>query len=483
MDSFKLKTVYIFCALAGTLNMGCRKLIAIDPPLDTVTTVEVFGTDGLATSAMAGVYTVMANGIGNYPQSTNGFSTGLSTILAGLSSDELYLSGGPARAEMYSYNTNRILALNSGTSTTLWTSAYKAIYGSNSVIEGIAASTAPALRDNVRIELTAQARFVRAFCYFYLNNFFGDVPMVLTVDFNKTRNLRRMPRQEVYQQIIKDLKDAQAALPADYAAGQGERVIPNKWAATLLLARAYLYTGDYANAAAQATAVINHTALFDLETDLNRVFLTDSREAIWQLKQTNESNAIKNATTEGYAFNPPSSYFLTNQLLSSFDAGDQRKLAWVGNTISSGLTYSYPNKYKIGSFNSDAGQPSLEYYMVLRLAEAYLIRAEATANGAPGGIATAIADLNTIRHRAGLDDLSDDLSQQQVIDAVAKENQVEFFAEWGHRWFDLKRTGKAGALLSAIPLKQPWVGNYQLLYPIPIVEITIDPFLTQNPGY
>ncbi|MFA4870201.1 MAG: RagB/SusD family nutrient uptake outer membrane protein [Pedobacter sp.] len=463
--------------------MGCRKLIAIDPPLDTVTTVEVFSTDALATSAMAGVYTLMANGNGNFPQPTSGFSMGLTTILGGLSSDELFLSSGNSGNQMYLYNTNRISALNSGASTTLWTSAYKIIYGSNSVIEGIAASTAPALHNNVRTELTAQAKFVRAFCYFYLTNFFGDVPMVLTVDFNKTRNLRRMPQQEVYQQIIKDLIDAQAALPPDYSAGQGERVIPNKWAATLLLARAYLYIGDYINAAAQATAVISHTALFGLETDLNRVFLIDSREAVWQLKQTNESSAVKNATTEGYGFNLPSPYSLTNQLLSGFDAEDQRKLAWVGSSVISGSTRNYPHKYKIGSKNGEAYQPPLEYYMILRLAEAYLIRAEATANGALGGIATAISDLNIIRNRADLDDLNEDLSQQQVIAAVAKEKQIEFFSEWGHRWFDLKRTGKAGAVLSAIPLKQPWPGNYQLLYPIPVAEIIIDPFLTQNPDY
>jgi len=66
---------------------------------------------------------------------------------------------------------------------------------------------------------------------------------------------------------------------------------------------------------------------------------------------------------------------------------------------------------------------------------------------------------------------------------VAHERQTELFAEWGHRWLDLKRTGQAGAVLSVIPLKQPWLGNYQLLYPIPYTEIQDDPSLVQNPGY
>lgn len=176
-------------------------------------------------------------------------------------------------------------------------------------------------------------------------------------------------------------------------------------------------------------------------------------------------------------------YPLTNQLLSGFDAGDQRKLAWVGNKVYLGQSYYYPNKYKVGRGNSVVNQPAKEYYMVLRFAEAYLIRAEASANGAPGGTAAAITDLNIIRDRADLEDLSEDLSKPEVIDAVAKENQTEFFAEWGHRWFDLKRTGKASAVLSAIPLKQPWTGDYQLLFPIPLAEITRDHFLIQNPDY
>ncbi|MNL20231.1 SusD family protein [compost metagenome] len=220
------------------------------------------------------------------------------------------------------------------------------------------------------------------------------------------------------------------------------------------------------------------------------MFLTGSKEAIWQLKQTNEYTTLKNATIEGYAFNRTANnlaaYGLTPQLLSSFEAADQRKLAWVGSVTSATPTpvvTAYPYKYKTGSTNGVINQPSPEYYVVFRLAEAYLIRAEAAANGAAGGTAAALADLKIIRNRAGLPDLAGNLNQQQIIAAVAKERRIEFFAEWGHRWFDLKRTGHAGTELSTIPLKQPWAGDYQLLYPIPMGEIEKGPFLTQNPGY
>jgi hypothetical protein len=487
----KTKVICILGVFACTINISCKKLIAIDEPINTLTTTEIFSTDATATAAMAGVYSTMINGTngGSVNSATTIFSGGLSTSLGALSADEL----NSASADVY--NSNHLTVLNAQASSSLWISAYNIIYKANSVIEGIELSKSPALHDQVRVELTAEAKFIRAFSYFYLTNFFGDVPMALTVDFNKTRNALRMPQQQVYQQIIADLKAAQAVLPADYAAGNGQRIIPNKSAATLLLARVYLYTRDYAGAAAQASEVISNNSLYQLEPDLNNVFATASREAVWQLAQTTADPQLKNGTPEGFIFIPLvldhhslAPYVLTNQLLSAFESGDKRRGNWVDSTdysygASSPPFSYYPHKYVIGSANADASQAPPQYYTALRLAEAYLIHAEALANGAPGGVNAAIADLNTIRGRAGLPGLAPGLSEQQVKTAVAHEWQIEYFAEWAHRWFDLRRTGKAHDALSVIPAKQPWAGDYQLLYPIPQAEITFDPFLKQNPGY
>jgi hypothetical protein len=251
----------------------------------------------------------------------------------------------------------------------------------------------------------------------------------------------------------------------------------------------YLYTGNYANAAEQASTIINNTTLFSLENDPNNAFLTKSKEAIWQLKQGLTDIFYKNGTTEAYTVLPSplttgiAHYCLTASLLNVFETGDRRRTSWVNSTNFGGTMNYYPYKYKLGQANAVSGAASSEYYMMLRLAEVYLIRAEAIANGAPGGLTTAIADLNVIRSRAGISALSTSLTQAQVIDAVAKERQVELFGEWGHRWLDLKRTNKAHDVLSAIASKQPWAGDYQLLYPIPPVEIQVNPRLEQNPGY
>lgn len=484
------------CLLLGMLG-ACKKLVSVPDPINTISTGQVFSSEKQANSAMVAIYSKMINGTSNTTIGSvaiSSFAAGLSTILGGMSSDELYNYRGTSEQSYYGVNTNKLTIYNSDRPWSVWASAYDAIYGANSVIEGVAG--AKGLKDSVRLALTGEAKFARAFSYFYLVNFFGEVPLALTVDFNQTAHLSRAPKDQVYNQILSDLKDAAATLPSAYPTGSAaERIRPNKYAALALLARVYLYTGDYNNAAASATQVIDDAADYKLESDPDNVFLVNSKEAIWQLQQAQTDFTIKNATPEGYFMRPLifktgfAPFCLTPSLLAAFEKGDQRFKKWTDSTDNSlgtanrpGVTY-YPLKYKISNANGTPGAPAKEYYMVLRLAEMYLIRAEAAANGAVGGNGRAVTDLNIIRNRAGLDDLPSSLGKDELLAAVAKERRTELFAEWGHRWFDLKRTGKMNSVLAATPLKQPWAGDYQALYPIPVSEISVNHFLTQNPGY
>jgi hypothetical protein len=170
---------------------------------------------------------------------------------------------------------------------------------------------------------------------------------------------------------------------------------------------------------------------------------------------------------------------LSSSLLGSFEQGDKRFTSWVDSTNYSGIVYYSPYKYKIGSAQASPGGDYLEYYMVLRLAEQFLIRSEARVN--LNNLTEAISDLNKIRQRAGLNLLPNTLAKQEVLDAIEKERRIELFAEWGHRWLDLKRWGKADAVLG--PVKG---SNWQItdkLYPIPQSELIVNPNLMQNPGY
>jgi hypothetical protein len=164
-------------------------------------------------------------------------------------------------------------------------------------------------------------------------------------------------------------------------------------------------------------------------------------------------------------------------LLGAFEPNDLRRTNWVDSTDFQGTYYYYPFKYQV---MAGLGYPGTENYTLLRFAEQYLIRAEAEANLGQSG--AAINDLNTIRTRAGIDSLPSSLAGTQLLAAVQQEDRMEFFAEWGHRWFDLKRWDIAIPTLKSISYKAK-IDSPQLLYPIPIGEMQDDPNLTQNVGY
>jgi len=192
-------------------------------------------------------------------------------------------------------------------------------------------------------------------------------------------------------------------------------------------------------------------------------------------------------TAEGAMFVPvipngKPAIILCDSILKYMEPADKRR-SWVRTVTNSGKQYNSPFKYKLNS-----GSPREEYNMVLRLAEQYCIRAEASAmlNQLP----EASSDLNMIRTRAGLPDLTI-TTQTQALAAVEQERRMELFAEWGHRWFDLKRMPARSATTSdkkrideVMPLLRPatWKPT-AALWPIPSSELTRNPALAQNEGY
>ncbi len=261
--------------------------------------------------------------------------------------------------------------------------------------------------------------------------------------------------------------------------GTRERVRPTKWAATSLLARIYLYTGDYVNAEAQASQVINNTQLFRL-TELNSVFLLNNDEAIWQLQPVNYGRNTEDAFTFIIPETGPSDdnpVYLSPSLLSSFESNDQRKTDWVNSVVIGTDTFYYPYKYKSAMLDA----PLTEYLTVLRLAEQYLIRAEARAQ--QGDLVNAATDVNNIRSRAGLLGIPA-TSRQTVLSSIWHERQIELFSEWGHRWLDLKRTGKVDEIMPQATIEKggSWNTNWQW-YPLPLDDLRKDINLAQNTGY
>ncbi len=454
-------TVYILMTIAVFLN-GCKKFIEIPPPNNSLVTATVFNNDQSAQSAVNGLYSSMYNYYNTY--------NGNLTYLPGMTADEIYYFPG----SNYDQFKNNSIVVNNPQVDSLWKDAYSAIYQSNAIIQGLQNSTS--VSAPLKNQLIGEGEFIRAFCYFYLVNLFGDVPLVTTTDVNTNAVLPRANKDLVYQQIITDLTTAQGLLANDYSYSNNERTRVNKWAATALLARVYLYKDDWPNAEKQASAVIANTALFNLVPDLNSVFLKNSSEAIWQFNTT--ASRTNGFTLEGAHFIPGAgipNFVIDTYLLNAFESGDQRVPSWVSSINYNGQAYHFPYKYKDASTSLSINGG--EYYMVLRLAEQYLIRAEAEAN--QGNIQGALSDLNVIRKRAGLNN-STASDKPTALAAIAHERQTELFCEWGHRQFDLNRTAQAAIVLGSE--KIGWKST-DALFPIPATEIESNSKLSQNPGY
>lgn len=465
---------FIFLSLALAPATGCEKLIEVDPPVSKISREEVFKDDVTAMAAVTGMYSRMTN---------NSFADGglrAMQTLSALSADDLMITYPEDLLVEYEFQKNDILPQN-GDLQQIWQRAYELIYHANSILESIAESQTLTLEK--KDQMNAEALFIRAHTHFCLVNLFGDVPVILTTDYEKNGLASRMKVSDVYAQIIKDLLAAQSTIGEAYPSAQ--RVRANKAVVTALLARAYLYNKDWENAAAQASLLINDSN-YSLEDNLDNVFKTVSKEAIWQLAQTiSVYNTQEGATFVPYPTSPAPGWFkLSPELVSYFESGDKRRVNWVGSFISDNQPYYYMYKYKInyGGPGSTPAIPVTEHSTFIRLAEMYLIRSEA--NAQLDHLNEAISDLDEIRHRAGLTlihDTNPSISKADLLLAIERERRCELFLEWGHRWFDLARTSRASAVLAS--KKLDWQPT-DVLYPIPYNEFDRNTNLgDQNEGY
>lgn len=308
---------------------SCKKFVELGPPPTRTITSDVFKTDATATSAILGLYSASPMTSSILPLS----------VYPGMSADDVKYSTPDATLD--EFKNNAITVANSSNENILWYNIYQELKNVNNAVNGLANSTT--LTPSVKDQLSGEAKFYRAFMYFHLVNLYGDVPLALSDDAIANATLPRTAATQVWAQIITDLKDAQTLLPAAYQGTFRGRI--NKWAATALLARAYLYTKDYVNAEAQATQVIT-SGVYSLQTPAN-AFINTSNEIIWQIANTTGLSAY-GANYLAAAGSIPN-YTIYDTLYKSFEAGDLRKTNWAGSTLVGGTTYYFVNKYKVRS--------------------------------------------------------------------------------------------------------------------------------------
>ena len=452
---YKNKT---YIVLLGMMLMvmqiwSCKKFVTLPLPNSQVPAEVVFSDTTSLNAGLNGVYDGLAS---STDAAINAF------IQPSLFADELVstlTSNTAAQKNTYTPNDDY----------RFFTAYYIVIYRANAILAGIdnATNIPPAIRSRTK----GECLFLRAFAYFQLTNFYGGVPLYTGTDIQANAYLASSAATAVYQQIIADLNTAIPLLSDNYAAGVRTRA--NKETANALLARAYLYTKDYANAITAASAVIN-SGLYKLNANINNVFLSTSTETIFQLwNQNGVAFASTYVTTHpSTAFN----YTVQPGLANSFEAGDARKSAWIKAGSGAQAANYYPYKWKA---KAPVAAGSAEYPIQFRLAEMYLIRAEARAQ--TSDVTNGLADIYVIRNRAGLTaPLTTVTTTAQLLSTVASERRKELCFEGGQRWFDLNRTGQTVSVLA--PLK-PGFDAHVTVLPIPLTQINFNPNLQQNPGY
>ncbi|RZS99475.1 RagB/SusD family nutrient uptake outer membrane protein [Aquimarina brevivitae] len=352
----------------------------------------------------------------------------------------------------------------------------------------------------------AQTRFLRAYYYFELVKFFGDVPLAVDrrILFGEENSIDRAPKEDVYAVIEADLIYAADNLPAV----QAETGRVTQGAAQALLGKVYLYQDKFTEAAQVLDQVV--AGPYDLVTDYNSIFEQEGEnniESVFEVQYTDVEgagfgclqcsegnvavgfNGIRNYSgpefDSGFSFNVP-----TQEAYESFEDGDIRRdvavldiVAWsaqTGATYVEGFEHTgyYNRKYiaRQGDLNTgDANLTNPNNYRAIRFADVLLMAAEAHNRKNPPNDAQAQIYLNRVRNRAQLGDIT--LTGSALTEAIYQERRVELMGE-GHRFFDLVRTGRAAQAIDG------FTANKNEVFPIPLIEIQLaGDRWPQNEGY
>lgn len=328
-----------------------------------------------------------------------------------------------------------------------WDGLYRSVYQVNNVLN-IMQSLPESKRKE---EIIGTAHFFRAYLYYNLVTRWGDVPLI-TVNTNEL--VTRTPAAQVWAQIEADLTIAMAKAPRFSADLNGNYYYVSKEAAEALMARVKLAQNKMGDAAEIAEQVISKN-LFALDS-FNKIFrkVKNSEEIFSFINLTEESSITLSTLFYTYAHSVSGSYVYkpTDELMNIFEAGDNRKDISVATVTSLNVINKYPS-----------GQSGTDPFPVIRLAEMYLISAEA--QGLAG-----LDRLNQLRAARNLGPVNP-AGEPEYQEAVALERRREFVAE-GFRWFDLVRTGKAVEVLG--------IEEFRTKFPIPDYEREVNPKLSQN---
>ncbi|MFP4287731.1 MAG: RagB/SusD family nutrient uptake outer membrane protein [Bacteroidales bacterium] len=352
----------------------------------------------------------------------------------------------------------------------IWSDIYTALNRINNLLSNLEALDENAIEENEKNEIRGELYFLRALAHFDLVKLFGGIPIRTSPITNDEASLNA-PRNSVdvvYEAIWDDIEESEKVISSEIIVGRASMA-----ALLALKARVHLYyysiTGDESdltNAVESATSVIDDFGL-GLEPDFQVLFNgSQNSESIFEIEFNEQDRSLMaqyffpTDLSGRYEFSP------TESIIENYDEEDERF----------GVSFEYNGEEPYVNRYSDL-QTNTDNVYVFRLAEMYLIRAEANTFLEADPLII-LADINAIRERANLlpftltnyDDLTLEIEQQRRLE----------FAFEGHRWFDLIRTNRAIELLEGVDHEN------QTLFPIPLSEILANDAIgnnDQNPGY
>ncbi|PTT38805.1 RagB/SusD family nutrient uptake outer membrane protein [Chryseobacterium sp. HMWF028] len=454
-------TYILFLILLQYFFVSCEKMIDVDLPNNQIPSEQVFEDVQTADAALAALYSGLWD-----DSPLAGDQTGK---LLGTYTDDL--------SYYATTSTNGILDLYQNTHTdsnaavyAYWASTYQKIYMANAIIEGVEQSVSLSTTDRNRLK--GEALLIRAMLFFYLQQIYGDIPLPTTTDYNINKVLPKTGSNEALTKVEGDLNSVINLIPDDYR--NAERIFPNKKVAQLMLAKVYMVQNTPTKWVEAEIVLKNiiQSPLYTFQNDITKVFTKTGTHILWELKPKNSGDAVKEASIYYFTGAAPSSFALSQDLVNTFSANDTRKQSWMAPVTVNGNTWYRAEKYKNRSNNTT------EYSVVFRLEEVYLLLAEALAQ--QDKLTEALPYLNKTRQRAGLVAITNPVSKENLLNEILLENRREFFTEFGHRFFDLKRLNKLQTLQA---IKPNWK-EFHRIFPIPQKEILLNTNLNpQNAGY
>jgi len=486
---------------------SCKKFLEEKPasflkPGFTITNIKE------ARALINGCYSRLQGADTSEPSSYGGNTWNLMEFMTGKSNSDLGQTGF-VNYQNLGYNSNSFYF------NTWWQQMYLGIGACNLALESVSAASSSVANDSVKKNMLAEAHALRALYYFYLVRMYGALPKVISVPKDLNVNLPRTPAKSIYDSvIIPDLLAAEnSTLP-----WQDNTGLISMSAVKSILADVYLtYAGNpikggdqyYAESAKRSKAVIDNGgfSLFQKYTDMINPANKNRGEFILQAQYAASANAsipLTPLTVPNYSgiskyADEFGSVFPTDQFINSFNPADkriqERQFFYTKyQSIKTSDTVVFKHHYIYKWFDSTAVRNTAKSdlnYTIYRLADVYLMYAEASNRAEHGPNSDAIHYVNLIRERANLGDLTGTPSQDDFEHEVWLERYFELCFE-NKMWFDMIRTLKVhndvtGNWDDFAGHKTVWNATFtanQLLFPVPQQDILVNPnLLPNNPGY